>query len=142
MTQSSIWWVMAGGFVAIELMTGTFYLLMLALGLTAAAIAAHLGATLTLQLVVAAVFGGGSVVAWRSYRRRQTTALPASANHDVNLDIGEIVQVDTWNADGTGFVKYRGTNWSVTLVAGATPSPGKHGIVEIIGNRLIVKRYP
>src|SRR5687767_15845431 len=30
--SSTVWWVIAGGLVAVELATGTFYLLMLALG--------------------------------------------------------------------------------------------------------------
>ena len=33
MEESTIWWLMAGITVAVELMTGTFYLLMIALGL-------------------------------------------------------------------------------------------------------------
>ncbi|MGA8787294.1 MAG: NfeD family protein, partial [Polaromonas sp.] len=32
MSESSIWWLLAGAAVAVELMTGTFYLLMLAVG--------------------------------------------------------------------------------------------------------------
>ena len=40
---STFWWVAAGIAVAAELATGTFYLLMMALGLAAAAIGAHLG---------------------------------------------------------------------------------------------------
>ncbi|MDO9198743.1 NfeD family protein, partial [Rhodoferax sp.] len=45
MAESTIWWVLAGAVVAIELATGTFYLLMLSVGLVAAAISAHAGAT-------------------------------------------------------------------------------------------------
>ena len=44
LSSASLWWVAAGIAVAVELATGTFYLLMIALGLAAAAIAAHLGA--------------------------------------------------------------------------------------------------
>ena len=51
--------------MAAELMSGTFYLLMLAIGALAAALAAHLGAGLTTQLVTAAVVGGLAVVLWR-----------------------------------------------------------------------------
>ncbi len=139
MAQSSIWWVLAGAFIAVELMTGTFYLLMLSIGLVAAALAAHLGASLTLQLVLAAAFGGGAVVGWRAYRQRQPASPPAGANRDVNLDIGEVVQVEAWGPDGSGSVKYRGTNWSV-LAVDAAPSPGRHTIVEVVGNRLSVKK--
>ncbi|MFZ4481212.1 MAG: NfeD family protein [Rhodoferax sp.] len=141
MTQSSIWWVLAGVLIAAELMTGTFYLLMLSIGMAAAAVASHLGAPIALQLVAAAAFGGGSVVGWRSYRKRQPSSAPASANRDVNLDIGETVQVDAWNPDGTACVRHRGANWSVSLAEGSTASAGTHRIVEIIGNRLIVRKF-
>ena len=42
-SMATFWWVLAGAAVAVELATGTFYLLMIALGLAAGAIAAHLG---------------------------------------------------------------------------------------------------
>jgi membrane protein implicated in regulation of membrane protease activity len=140
MAQSTIWWVFAGAAIAVELLTGTFYLLMLSMGLIAAAIAAHLGATLPLQLVVAAVVGGGFVVAWRLYKQKTHSAAPASSNRDVNLDVGEHVRVDQWNPDGTSSVKYRGANWSVSLVPGAICLPGDYIIVEVVGSRLIVNR--
>lgn len=140
MAESTIWWVLAGTVVAVELLTGTFYLLMLSIGLMAAALAAHLGATTTLQLVIAALVGGGSVVAWRRYKQKMPSALPASANHDVNMDVGETVHVDVWDTDGTSSVKYRGASWSVSLMPGATPSAGLHRIVEVVGSRLIVRK--
>jgi membrane protein implicated in regulation of membrane protease activity len=43
MAETTIWWLLAGTAVAVELLTGTFYLLMLAIGLVAAALAAHAG---------------------------------------------------------------------------------------------------
>ncbi len=123
-----------------ELLSGTFYLLMLSLGLAAAAIAAHLGATATLQLVVAALVGGGFVLAWRRYKQKKPSAARASANRDVNLDVGETVQVDAWSPDGTSSVKYRGANWSVSLVGAAAAAPGLHRVVEVVGSRLLVEK--
>ena len=140
MAQSSIWWVLAGAVIALELLTGTFYLLMLSLGLVGAAIAAHLGASITAQLVVAALVGGGFVLGWRRHKQNKPSAPPASANRDVNLDVGETVQVDAWNPDGTGSVKYRGAHWDVSLASGANPAPGLHQIVEVVGSRLILRK--
>ena len=40
MEASTIWWLAAGAVVVAELLTGTFYLLMVAVGLAAAALAA------------------------------------------------------------------------------------------------------
>ena len=54
MAESTIWWLLAGGAIAIELATGTFYLLMISVGLIAGAIAAHLGLPLTGQIITAA----------------------------------------------------------------------------------------
>jgi hypothetical protein len=63
------WWLAAGALVAAELATGTFYLLMLALGCAAGALAAHAGAGATAQVVVAALLGGGATVAWHLQAR-------------------------------------------------------------------------
>jgi membrane protein implicated in regulation of membrane protease activity len=140
MAESTIWWLLAGGLIALELLTGTFYLLMLSLGVVGAAIAAHLGASMATQLVVAALLGGGCVVAWRSYKKHQPPALPAGANRDVNLDIGETLHIDAWNEDGTSTARYRGATWIVSLRPGATSGPGLHRIVEVIGSRLLVEK--
>ena len=140
MAESTIWWLLTGAAIGVELITGTFYLLMLACGLASAAIAAHLGASNSVQLVAAALVGAGSVLAWRAYKKRQGTPASASTNHDVNLDIGETVQVEVWHSDGTSSVKYRGANWAVSSIAGVPLMPGPHQVVEVVGSRLIVKK--
>ena len=71
LSTATFWWVAAGVVVAAELATGTFYLLMMALGLAAAAIAAHLGLSLNGQIVAAALVGGGSTALWHWHRARQ-----------------------------------------------------------------------
>ena len=139
MSESSIWWLLAGGAIGIELVTGTFYLLMLAIGLVAAAIASHLGLTLTGQLVTAALVGGGAVVVWHFVRGDQPGKLPAQANADVHIDIGEPVFVGAWNTDGTTNVTYRGSNWAA-ITHGQTPVTGQHRIKELLGNRLVLEK--
>ncbi len=140
MEESTIWWLLAGGIVVAELLTGTFYLLMLAIGLAAGALAAHAGAHLTVQLISAAVLGSAGVVGLHLLRRRRSATQPASSNRDVNLDVGESVQVDAWNADGTAQVRYRGAQWTVVHRPGNAPSPGLHRVAEVIGNRLLVDK--
>lgn len=140
MAESTIWWLLAGAAVAIELVTGTFYLLMLAIGLAAAALAAHAGAALPAQLIAAGVIGGGAVAAWHLARGRKPAAPDASANRDVNLDVGETVLVEAWNADGTATVKYRGASWTVALEPGAAAAPGLHRVRQVVGSRLIVEK--
>jgi membrane protein implicated in regulation of membrane protease activity len=134
------WWIAAGALVAAELATGTFYLLMLALGAAAAALVAHLGLAPNGQLLVAAVVGGGGVALWHWKRGRAPAGVPADANRDVNLDIGEQVHVNDWDAEGAGSTQYRGARWSVRFDGAGAPRPGLHVIRRIEGNRLHVDR--
>ena len=140
MDDTTLWWILTGGAVAAELVSGTFFLLMLAVGFAAGAVAAHTGLDLTWQLVAAAAVGGGAVVIWQRWRKRYRSAPRAHENRDVNLDIGELVQVTHWAADGTARVRYRGADWSVApqepLIA---PAAGSYRIVSVQGNRLIVR---
>jgi membrane protein implicated in regulation of membrane protease activity len=140
MAESTIWWLLAGTAIGIELATGTFYLLMLAAGLSAAAIAAHAGASSTVQIVIAAVVGAGAVLAWRAYKLSKPSSMPANANRDVNLDIGETVYVGAWDPDGTTTVKYRGANWAVSSSPGEALTSGTYQVAEVVGSRLIVRK--
>ena len=140
MEDSTLWWLLAGAAVVLELVTGTFYLLMLAIGLAAAALAAHLGTSQAVQLVTAAVVGGGAVTAWHFLRGRRPSEPPAQANRDVNMDVGETVQVESWNNDGTASVHYRGANWTVVPLPGTAHSTGPHLVREVVGSRLVVEK--
>ena len=140
MAQSTIWWLLAGALVAAELLSGTFYLLMLSIGLAAGAIAAHLGAAFQYQLVVAALVGAAAVVVGRRLKQNAPSAQPASANHDVNMDVGATVHVDAWDAEGNSHAQYRGANWQVSLAPDEAPLPGKYKIIEVVGSRFIVKK--
>ena len=140
MTEPTMWWVLAGAAIAVELLTGTFYLLMLALGMAAAAIAAHLGAGQGLQMITAAIAGGGAVVFWHLKKERGHREPEAQANRNVNLDIGEIVQIAAWNPDGSAIVHYRGAQWTAIHRTGITPTPGPHRVAELVGTRLLVDK--
>ena len=137
MAESTVWWLITGCVVAAELLTGTFYLLMLAIGLAAAALAAHAGLALAAQIGTAAVIGGGAVTAWHLLRPASATAR-ASANRDVNLDIGEHVHVTEWAADRTARVQYRGSPWSARLAPGAAVASGEHVVTAVEGNWLVL----
>jgi membrane protein implicated in regulation of membrane protease activity len=139
LSSAGVWWIAAGIAVAAELATGTFYLLMIALGLAAGAIAAHLGATQPTQLLAAAVVGGGATALWH-WRRVSTAgpALPTAEDRDVNLDIGERVNVPAWASDGTARVSYRGSTWAARLQPGAPAVPGEHVVAAVEGNWLVL----
>ena len=141
MDQATVWWVLAGVMVAVELATGTFYLLMIGIGMAAGALAAHAGAPLVGQILAAAVVGGGAVVLWNWRGSRQPKPAPANANADVHIDIGEMVQVEQWQPDGTTTVKYRGANWTAVMAAPAQAAEvGQFRISQMLGNRLVLEK--
>jgi len=135
---ATMWWIAAGIAVAAELATGTFYLLMIALGLGAGAVATYLGLGLVTQVIAAALVGGGATAAWHWHRSRQPQSAPARENRDVNLDIGERVNVTTWAADRTARVHYRGSAWTARLTPGAVPVAGEHLVSAVEGNWLVL----
>ena len=139
MADSTIWWLLAGVAVAVELLTGTFYLLMLGIGMAAGALAAHAGAGQAAQLVAAAVVGGGAVSVWHVVRRRRFSS-PAGESTNMDLDAGEQVQVDAWTADNTASVRYRGSLWTAVPAGGAPQGPGLHRVRTVDGTRLVVEK--
>jgi membrane protein implicated in regulation of membrane protease activity len=139
MGEAGIWWLLAGAAIAVELVTGTFYLLMLSAGLVSGALAATLGMALTSQMLLAAAIGGGAVAAWRWRHGQRPAPRPASSNPDVHLDIGDTVHVVRWNADGTASVHYRGALWTAIAADPTEPAgPGNFRITEMRGNRLVI----
>ncbi len=137
MSESTIWWLIAGGLVAAELASGTFYLLMLAVGASAAAISAHLQLSLTLQIVAGSVVGGLAVVLWRIYQNRVVTSNPQE-HASQHLDIGEKVQVNQWNDQGLAQVHHRGATWRAICADGQTQEIGTYQIADIQGNTLVL----
>lgn len=130
------WSVIALVAVVLELFTGTFYLLMLAVGLAAGALAALAGLSTVVQALIAAVV---AAVATELLRRKRGTAtrVDASVNPDVNLDIGQQVNVDTWNGTHAR-VLYRGAQWDAELAPGAEARSGPYRIAQVLGSRLIL----
>lgn len=140
MSAVTVWWVLAGVAAGAELLTGSFFLLMVALGMVAGALAAHADWSLAAQMISAATVGGGAVAAWAQWRRRQPR-VSSHANPAVLLDIGSTVSVEQWLPDGTTQVKHRGALWSARpSQTGAAMAAGAHRIVGVQGNVLLLDR--
>lgn len=139
-STATVWWIAAGLLVAAELASGTFYLLMLAVGACAGALATHLGLGETTQMVMAAIVGGTAVIALNRRRSRGSKAAPAASNPDMNLDIGQSVQVDAWSADGLAQVQYRGAAWQARFIGSAPARSGRHVIRAVEGSCLLLDR--
>ena len=120
------WWALAAVLVGAELMTGTFYLLAVGVAFVAGGVAAWIGASVPVQLLI-----GGAlaiVLTMVAHRWRMRRVLPAAAA----LDVGHSVRVLGWKDDGSARVDYRGTQWDAEL---ATPAQTRAETMYIVGTR-------
>jgi membrane protein implicated in regulation of membrane protease activity len=134
--SSWIWWmVLAFGLLIFELLSGTFYLMVIAVALAAGGLADLAGAPMELQLVVAAVIGFGGALALRRSRFGQ---LKNDAEAQQNFDVGQPVRVERWSSTNTARASYRGAEWDVVLAPGEQPAAGDFVIQSVRGSRLVV----
>ncbi|WP_353235310.1 NfeD family protein [Diaphorobacter ruginosibacter] len=136
--NATLWWIMAGITVAAELLIGSFYLLMIALGLAAGGLAAFVGIGNTGQILIAALVGALSVLGCYFARRARPGDPSPRSDRSVNLDVGETIYIERWQSDGTAQVRYRGATWTAIHRPGITPATGAHRVSELVGNRLLV----
>lgn len=128
------WWILAFVLVALELTTGTFYLLLYGLAAGAAGLVGWLGLGAEWQLLAAAIIAVAGTVGLRRWRN------PSSGGPGLqDLDIGQQVRVESWS-DGRGQVRYRGTEWDAEAENPAV-DPAKplyiramRGTVLVVGN--------
>ncbi|MDE2430094.1 MAG: NfeD family protein [Burkholderiales bacterium] len=136
------WLVYAGVVVIFELFTGTFYLLMISVGLVAGALAALFGLGLPLQLLIAAIVGSLATLTLHKSKYGWNPDKNAARDPNVNMDIGQSIQVQEWQDHGHGRYTarsmYRGAMWDVELQHSAG-YPGVFIIEEVQGSRLIVR---
>lgn len=134
---SYTWLIVSAILVAVELASGTFYLLMLAVAAMIAWIFHFSGASFLVQAVVFLITSGILVAFLHRYRSQK--ALTAGINVADQLDAGEIVHVSQWH-DGIGLTHYRGSSWQVVLeTPQESPHAGAYRIVRFEGSRLMVK---
>ena len=138
-----IWFLAAGVLLIVELLTGTFYMLMIAIGVSFGGVVALAGGNLSLQTATAALVGVLATVLLRRSRFGKPNRTDSAQDPNVNLDIGQTVNVPAWQ-DGAARVMYRGAMWDVELASGGKPVAGHdhgHGqytIRAVRGSRLIV----
>jgi len=117
-------WLIAGFVLVIaELITGTFYLLVIGIGAFAGAIAAWTGAHVVVQALAAAAVGLAGAWAVHHWHGRNRSSDP----HDNLLDRGQPVVLEGWANEAAGIarVRYRGTSWDARVApTEARPAPG------------------
>ena len=137
--QPYVWWfLLALGVLGLEMLTGTFYMLVFSIALSTAGLIALWHFDFTTQLVVAAIFGvAGTLLlrAWKTAHHRQE--IPDNQN----LDIGQRVSVETWRENGSVRVVYRGTQWDAELESPDTPRNVPLYIKDRQGSVLILSQH-
>lgn len=120
--ESYLLWLAAGfALVIAELVTGTFYLLILGIAAFVGSALAWFGLNFWLQALVSAIAVVVGVVWVRVYRKSSTPPDMAS------LDVGQSVILDAWvsREDGAARVKYRDALWDAHVEGERVFEPGQ-----------------
>jgi membrane protein implicated in regulation of membrane protease activity len=116
-------WIIAGfALTIVELMTGTFYLVVLGIGAFAGAAVSWFGGGLFAQAATAgaiALLGTYLVHQWRERQKAEQGAPNQS------LDVGQAVVFEAWidQPSGVARVKYRGATWDAQIEPGRDARP-------------------
>ena len=114
------WAILGLTLVIVELLTGTFYLVVLGLAAFGAAAAAWAGSDFPVQVLVAAVLAAVGCYGVHMYRARNTTQQMPS------VDAGNPAKFENWiDRDARlARVSYRGAPWDARIDGGDSPEPG------------------
>ena len=132
------WFLLAFALLGLEMLSGTFYMIVFSIAAASAGIVAYFQFGLTVQLIVATLVG---IIGTRLLRAWKTANIRASTPADRNLDIGQTVQVETWREDGSLRVQYRGSQWDAELESADTPRDVPLYIKDQRGSVLILSRH-
>ena len=112
--QPYVYWIVTAiVLVIVELLTGTFYLLVLGVAAAGGAICAYSGLSFWVQVGVSSAIAVIGVVLVNRYRAGERAKGPANA-----IDVGHRVTLDSWvnEAEGLARVRYRGTVWDAKVI--------------------------
>jgi membrane protein implicated in regulation of membrane protease activity len=135
MTAFSAWLALALVLVAAELLTGSFFFLLLGVGALGGAIAAYFGAPVAHQMAASAVCCLPAL-AFLAFKLKRGRAEESSDS----LDIGGIVEVTQWDSPDHALVQHRGAQWVAKPTHRDAKSIGPHIIVGTQGNSLIISK--
>lgn len=131
---SYVYWFLAGLILLVlEMVSGTFYLLVLGVALFIGGGAALAGLGAPLQFALAALAGIAGTAILRKLRPARSTV-----PDDQSLDIGQPVQVLAWHHNGTARVHYRGAEWDAEPESPDTPHAATLYIKALRGAVLIL----
>jgi membrane protein implicated in regulation of membrane protease activity len=120
MDHAIVWAVIGLVLVIVEVMTGTFYLLMLGVAAFGAALAAWLGLGFSAQSIVAVLVSAVGCYGVHVYRAKN------SAQQMAPIDAGMPASFESWLDAGARLarVRYRGASWDARVEGGEAVEPG------------------
>ncbi len=127
------WFLLAFTLFGLEMMTGTFYLLVIGIAMAVGGVVALLGGGIAVQLTLGAITGVTGTILLRRWKSNQAGSAPS-----VDLDVGQAVKVLKWNDDGSARVFYRGAEWDAALERADTPREGTLYIAAVRGSALVL----
>jgi len=137
MDHAIVWAVTGLVLVIVELVTGTFYLLMLGIAAFGAALAAWLGLAFPAQTLVAAVISAIGCYGVHVYRAKNR------AQQMAPIDAGNPASFESWVDAPARLarVRYRGATWDARVEGGDALEPGATlYVVAADGNTLKVAK--
>jgi len=137
MEPSLIWLIAGFGLIIAELLTGTFYLLVLGIAGLVASGVAYAGGAFVWQAIAAAAVALAGIVGVQRYKK---TILPGRMR---GLDVGQPAAFESWVNKGAGHarVRYRDALWDAQVADGASAEPGEIFYVAAVdGNTLKVSK--
>ncbi|MEQ1838170.1 MAG: NfeD family protein [Candidatus Nitrotoga sp.] len=138
MPSYAYWFLLALGLLAMEMLTGTFYMLILSVAVGTGGLAALLGWDMSVQITCSVITGMIGVMVVRKMKGAGT-----AKSEDQNLDVGQTVRLITWNNDGTARVHFRGAEWDAELedFKLGMVQPAVLYIKSVHGSRLVLTSY-
>jgi membrane protein implicated in regulation of membrane protease activity len=134
-----VWLIVGVALIVAELLTSTFYLLVLGIAALVASAVAHFGGTFLVQVLIAGAIAVAGVLWIRTRKRASTTPKMQP------LDVGHPVTLDSWvNRDGArARVKYRDALWDAVVEGEVRGEPGEVFYIRAVdGNLLRVAKQP
>ena len=135
MEEDFLWAILGLTLVIVELLTGTFYLLVLGIAAFGAALVAWLGQPFGVQAIVAAAISGFGCYGVHVYRAKNSTRQMA------HVDAGQPASFENWVDQGARLarVRYRGASWEALVDGDAALDAGSMlYVVTANGNTLKV----
>lgn len=120
MDPALAWAIVGMVLVIVELLSGTFYLLMLAVAAFGAAVAAYVGQPFSVQCIVAAVLAVAGCYGVHVYRAK------SAPERMPPIDAGMPANFESWLDAGSRLarVRYRGATWDARVEGTDSVEPG------------------